>query len=324
MMREQPKASSKDKYFFSLDRSFTISELIDQAEVHLAKLDGSPNPSGVNTLLLLDKIYQQISLNPQLLEEITLSTRYEYIFNQVRKSASLILASFNNIEHLSVEREKHQVNQERWWWYPERILAQRKKTIISKVVRSISIIFILFLVLFLIYNKFVAPPPEVRLRLDHEATVDTFIDNCEYGQALNSVNEALLLYPDYPQFWIKKGILEKIQGDQSSSADAFNQASTLIPREEFLLLRSNAYILFGLNEELLADASEIVQNNPQSAEGYFFQAFAFENLNRVREARDAYEIAFSLAEDQNKSQLAATIKVKQALFLQMFPLPAKE
>jgi len=58
MMREQPKASSKDKYFFSLDRSFTISELIDQAEVHLAKLDGSPNPSGVNTLLLLDKIYQ--------------------------------------------------------------------------------------------------------------------------------------------------------------------------------------------------------------------------------------------------------------------------
>lgn len=81
---------------------------------------------------------------------------------------------------------------------------------------------------------------------------------------------------------------------------------------------------FGLLDDLLSEVDNILAVNPQSAEAYLYRGLVQEVQGQNSEAYKSLEKASILAEDQNKAQLVATIRMRMAMIMQSVAIPTPE
>ena len=315
----------KDKYFHDKSTELSISDSLDGIEAMLARLDGKANPIAEKIFLVMDDIQNRIRLNQMdETEAKKINSQIEYVSSRIRKSAKLLIGAIGGRHKLQEKRKSLSVNDDHWWWFLDDYLDEKRKNRIKRLSLIGVITVVVIGIAAFVYDRFLAPPPEVRQRLSYEASIDNLIEQKDYERAMQVMDEALTLAPDYYPLWIKKGVLAKVLNDPQTEQESYQKAETLTDSmENFYIERSSVYMLFDLFDDILADANSLIEMNPDSAEGYLYIGMVQENRGELSDASQSYEKAAALAEEQDKMQLAATIKVRMAMMMQSIPIPTQ-
>lgn len=315
----------KDRYFHEKNLDLSISDHLDEIEAMLGRLDGNKSPLAEKIFLAMDDIHQRMQTDR--MEEIEvrkINSQLDYISRRIQKSAKLLIKAIGGRNKLKEKRTSFPVNHENWWWYLDEFLDNQRKNGIKRF-GLISIITIIIIgIAAVVYDRFLAPPPEVRQRLTYEATIDNLIEQKDYEGAMQVMDEALSLAPDYYPLLIKKGVLAKVLNEPQTEQESFQKARELSGNlENFYIERSSVYLQFGLFDDIFADASALIELNPDSAEGHLYIGMVQENRGELSAASQSFEKAAALAEAQDKMQLAATIKVRMAMLMQSITIPTE-
>lgn len=318
--------SIKEKYFQNNSGSKSISALLDDIEAILGKLDGTSSPLAEKVLRIMDDIHTQIQLNQRdELEEIKIKTQLNFVSKKLRAMAKVIVKTMGGKKALQEKRKTLRISPEQWWWYLDEYLVLKKKKDLKRIGLIGLILVIVTLILVVVYDQFIAPPPEVRARLEMETSIDNHIELGEYESAMSEIDQALALAPDYYPLWIKKGVLSKVLGNETEEQEAYNTALRYVENMEFFYYeRGSIFMQFGLLDDLLVEADNILSINPQSAEAYLYRGMVQEIRGQNSDAFQSFEKASILAEEQNKTQLAATIRIRMAMIMQSIAIPTPE
>lgn len=313
---------NKEKYFGKSELN-TISSKLDLINSLLPRIDGNPSPLVGQIFKSLDEIFNEMKLlQDNTVEKAKIESQLNYITKRIYASASNLLRSYGGEKALIETRQQRGIPEERWWWYLDHYLKDKRKQALRRngIIALISVLVIAIMVL--IYNQFIAPPPEVRARMDYEDKIDDFIKMGDYVSAMNEIDPALALTPDYYPLWIKKGVLAYVLGDEQTEIQSYEKAMQLSSTPEFFYFeRANIFMQFGLHEEVLADADNLLEINPESAEAFLYQGLVFETRGQFNDAFVAFEKAATFAEEQNKTQLAATVRVRMGMMMQGSVIP---
>lgn len=314
----------KDKYFHKKSEFKSISSALDEIETALGKIDGSQGPIAEKIFNLMDEILEQEKfLHAD--ERLKFQTQYNYISKRIYSAAKLLVKTVGGVAALQEKRKGKGLGSEHWWWYLDHYLDQKRKKGIKRAGVIAVIVMVLIAALSVVYDKFIAPPPEVRARLDYETRIDDYIFAGDYMSAMSEMEKALALAPDYYPLWIKRGVLEKVSGNEAEAQSSFAKAQQLVDNQEYFYYeRANVSMQLGLLDDVLKDADQLLEINAQSAEAYLFRGLVFETRGQNDQAQSAYEKAADLAIDQNKSQLAATIRVRMGMLMQSVSIPTPE
>lgn len=314
---------NKEKYFVKSSELKTINAKLDLVDSLLPRIDGKPSPLVDQIFVYLDEIHNEMKLlQENTVEKAKIESQMKYITNRIFASASILLRSYGGKKALAETRQKRSIPEERWWWYLDNYLKDKRKQSFRRagIIGLISVVVIAIMVL--IYNQFIAPPPEVRARMDYEDKIDDLIAVGDFAGAMNEIEPALALTPDYYPLWIKKGVLAYVLGDEQTEFQSYEKAMQLSSNPEFFYYeRANIFMQFGLYDEVLAEADNLQEINPDSAEAFLFKGLVLETRGQLDEALVAFEKAATLAEEQNKTQLAATVRVRMGMMMQAGAIP---
>jgi tetratricopeptide (TPR) repeat protein len=316
----------KDKYLGKSSELNTINAKLDLVESLIPRIDGKSSPLVEQIFLHMDEIFKEVQLlRKSNVEMAKIDSQINYISNRIYASAKILLKSFGGKKALEEVRQKRQIPEDRWWWYLDHYLINKRKKNLQKVgIVSLLGVVVIAIMVFL-YNQFLAPPPEVLARIEYEEKIDEFIAEADYASAMREIDPALALTPDYYPLWIKKGVLAYVLGDEQTEIQSYEKAKQLSSNPEFFYYeRANIFMQFGLHDEVLAEADYLLEINPDSAEAFLFQGLVLETRGQLDEALDVFEKAATLAEEQNKTQLAATIRVRMGMMMQTGAIPTPD
>lgn len=316
--------TGKEKYFNKNGKFQSINAILDEIETTLGKIDGIQGPPAEKIFSLMDEIAEQEKFI-QKNEKIKYQTQFSYISKRIYSSAKLLIKTIGGVGVLREKRKISGVGSDHWWWYLDHYLADQRKTRIKRSGIIGLIVVVVLIAAAFVYDKFIAPPPEVRARLDYETTIDNYISEGDFGSAMQVMESALDLAPDYYPLWIKRGVLEKALGNEAAAQSSFDTARQFVENPEYYYYeRANVFMQFGLYDDVLEEANLLLEINPQSAEAFLFRGLVYETRGQNDQARSAYEKASALAEEQNKMQLVATIRVRMGMLMQSVSIPTTE
>lgn len=316
--------TGKEKYFHKNDQHKSISSNLDEIETILGKLDGSQSPIAEKIFDIMDDIQEQKKfLHKEEKEKI--ETQLSYVTKRIYLSAKVLLKTIGGKQALQEKRKIKGKNPDHWWWYLDHYLEEKRKRDLQRTGMIGLVMIVVFALLAVIYDRFIAPPPEVRARIDYETRIDDFIYAGDYLSAMTEMEGALALAPDYYPLWIKKGVLAKVLGDEALEQSSYETALQFVENPEYFHYeRASVFMQFGLYDDVLADTDNLLAINAKSAEAYLYRGLVYEMREETSQAYDAFEKAALLAEEQNKNQLVATIRVRMGMLMQSISIPTQE
>ncbi|MBN1430010.1 MAG: tetratricopeptide repeat protein [Anaerolineae bacterium] len=281
------------------EEAFTIPTLFDQITTTLAELQAA----GQNT--------------PGE------SSRFEGASAELQRKAALFLREIGGAGVLQNARSTHKPNPAHWWWYLDHMLVEKRWAQLRRWLVGGVLVVAILVILSLVYQQFLAPDPAVTAYRRHHQSAEALARNGNWEDALNEVERALATLPDNPDGLVLRGILEQKLGQAEEAEELFAVAETRLGgREQLLVVRSEQFLKLDQSEAALADAQELIVLNADSAVGYLFLGQAYANLGNYAEAIAALQEASTLAESQDNPELAASIRVRLAMIIQMIPASA--
>lgn len=316
--------TGKEKYFHKNDQHKSISSNLDEIETILGKLDGSQSPIAERIFDIMDEIQEQKKFLHNDEKEKT-ETQLSYVTKRIYSSAKVLLKTIGGKEVLKEKRKIKGKNPDHWWWYLDHYLEEKKKRDLQRSGMIGLVLLVVFALLVLVYDRYLAPPPEVRARIDYETRIDDFIYSGDYISAMSEMEGALAIAPDYYPLWIKKGVLAKVLGNEAVEQSSYETAQQFVENPEYFYYeRASVFMQFGLYDDVLEDTDNLLAINAKSAEAYLYRGMVYEMRGENSQAYDAFEKAALLAEEQNKNQLVATIRVRMGMLLQSVSIPTQE
>lgn len=314
----------KEKYFQKNDEYKSISSKLDEIETIIGKLDGSQSPIAEKVLDIMDEILEQKNFLCDD-EKVKIETQLSYVTKRIYLSAKVLLKTIGGKHVLKEKRKIKGKNPDHWWWYLDDYLEEKRKRDLQRTGMIGLVMVIVFALLAVVYDRFIAPPPEVRARIDYETRIDDFIYAGDYLSAMSEMEGALAIVPDYYPLWIKKGVLAKVLGNEAIEQSSYETAQQFVENPEYFYYeRASVFIQFGLYDDVLADTDNLLAINAKSAEAYLYRGLVYEMRGETSKAYNAFEKAALLAEEQNKTQLVATIRVRMGMLMQSVSIPTQE
>jgi tetratricopeptide (TPR) repeat protein len=309
---------SADRGTTNVLESMSLNDLLEQIDNGLGKLGKTGGVVPKSILLEMDqansRINDGISNGRELRAEIA---QFEFIGKNLQNYAGLFIKLIGGRQALQQLRMVFKPTEAQWWWFLDKMVDEKRRKNIKKYLIIASAGTAIFIVLMLLYNRFLAPDPITQQRYNLINDAQALMMKADYPAAMIAIDQGLVNSPTDSDLLIYKGVL-LVKLDQVQQAGPyFNQAEKVLGSHENLLLaRSMIYLQMGDPKSTLADAQETIQDNPNSAEGNFYFGKANELLGNNQEALTYYQIAAGLAEQQNKAALTATIKINEAMLLQ--------
>jgi tetratricopeptide (TPR) repeat protein len=208
------------------------------------------------------------------------------------------------------------------------MLAEQRKRRLRKTLITTGIVVGVLAVVTLVYQLFLAPPPEVREAYRLESAGENLAVEGDLRGALSEFEKAAEVLPDQGTHWIWIGVLNDALGEPVEAEEAFERARPLFESEyEYLLQRAQAYSRVGDVDAALADADQAIALDLDSGTGYYVR-------HSIHIAREDYASAYAdleqaaaLAHKAGDVQLEATARVQLAMLIQQMsaaPVPTSE
>jgi len=233
------------------------------------------------------------------------------------RKAHVFLREIGGAKVLEDARRTRRPDPESWWWFADQLVAKRRRDQVRRLLRLGAGVALVLFVLFVLYQRFLAPDPATRQRFEHQNNAENLVIEGDIAGALSEVEQALTVAPGDPYLTVFKGALQQELGQGAASGETFAAAETTFGnREDYLLARAQTYLLLGQPEAAVVDALEVVELNPESAAGYMLLGRAYEQAEDYLEAMFAYEQAIDLAEAQGDFQLVGTARVNVGILMQ--------
>lgn len=298
--------------------SQTLSDLMDEIENDLGDLRyGIGKDKSLAIFAKLDEVKKRLLETSSLTSLQAEWAQFIYIEAKIHNYASTLLHEIGGSKQLDLSRQQVNPLPENWWWFLDTWLNERRKASARRVLMIGSIVIGVLSALVLVYQFFLAPDPATQAKYAHEVGAQQAMINGEFNQALNEINQGLKLAPDDFEFLVLKGVTLQKLGHENEAQDVFMQAEKKINiPEQFLKARALVYLQVSNPQAALLDTQEILKINPESPEAYFYSAQAYQDLNNNTAAYEAYQKASDLAQNQNKTELAAAVRMNMGYLLQ--------
>jgi Tfp pilus assembly protein PilF len=302
-------------------RTRSISNLLDQVESRLGKMTSGSSINGLPVLIEMDEAYLRLKNfngpDDRLMAE---KTQFDYVQTVIRSNMSLLLRNVGGRAQLAALRSQRKPGPDQWWWYLDEQVSQQQRSMMKRFGFTMGSAVVVIALLVVLYQAFLAPDADTLTRLRHQRMAETSLMAGDIDAALIEIEHALQYDPQNVDLLVMQAIGQQLTGDDATAQASFDRLEQLFQsRENFLLQRALFYNQFESAELALADAEEVIAANPQSALGQYYAGMASENLGRYLEALEYYDIAFELANEQNQTTLAATIRMNMGMLMQAIP-----
>jgi tetratricopeptide (TPR) repeat protein len=297
----------------------TIGDELDRVEAKAGKIGMNSAEQAFSILHKLDEIHMRMATIANEQSRRVVETQFEVITTKISKEASAFIRDLGGTGALRKERARVAPSEDRWWWFLDSILAERRKKSFNRGMVSLGTVLVALLVLAGIYQIFLAPDPAVAARYAHEQSARDLMMQGDLQTALEEVDKGLQYAPLDPVLLIIRGVILESLGRDTEAQQAMNQAAKgLESREEFLVTRGQAYSMVGELEKAAVDAAEAIALNPDFAQGHLLAGQVNEMEKNYQQALVDYENAYAAAEKSRQFQMAALARTRMAMLMQVF------
>jgi len=249
------------------------------------------------------------------------AAQLETVSAGLRRKAGTFLREIGGASRLQDARNARRPDPAQWWWFLDQWLADRRRSQLRQLLQWAAVAALLLALLYFIYQRFLAPNPAIVAGLEHQQKADWLAQAGDLAGALNETEQALAAIPRDPEQLVFKGVLQQALGHDAAAEETFAAAEAQVGKEEFLIARSRRYLNLGQAKAALADARAVIELNPNSAMGYLVLGQANEGAGNYAEATDAYTRASTLAQAQNKPEVAVMARMQLGMLMQRPPVP---
>ncbi len=318
--------ADKLKYVKKSSNQKTFDQTLDELDSLIGRLDAKNKTAALRILESMDELHHQFGDQLKLDEEGNpQNSQLGYLYQQIRKQASALINALGGSQFFQAKRLGQEIPKSTWWWYLDEYLEQKRRKSFLRMVKGFAIFAVVLVILIFAYQRWFAPPPEVRARLRFENQASMAIEDGRYTDALAAVEEALQIDPAQFSLWVQRGVLLNRLGEDAEAEQSFEKALALgIDQERYYIERIYNAAQMKMIEQTQQDIDQLLTINPQSAEGYLFQGQLLESQGDTYGAIQAYESASRFAEEQEKIELMTTIRMRLGMLIQSASLPTLE
>jgi len=293
-----------------------LREVLDLTELRVTRLRGS-GPQTLEVLHLLDQIAQGLADLEAIGADVrTEHVRFETVQRQLRRQKSRFLAEAGAA--LQKERAAMQPDRTHWWWFLDEEAARQRGSQLRRTLIWGLVVVVLLVVAGLIYDRFIAPPPQVRQAFQHSTRGESLVEEGDLQAALAEFESAVALTPDDPDLWLWQGMIHFKLNELDDAQVAFDTARSLCETDfDFLLGRSMTYLRVGEITAASADVEQAIAQNPQVGHGYYVRASVAMEQGDYAAAVADLEQAAELANAAGDIQLEAAARTQRAMVLQL-------
>ena len=306
--------------------SSNLGSLLDQIESLQGKIGLGFGKGAIEILSLLDLADDRLKkIQENGVPFPSEEAQYAAIIELYRSQAAQLIRDAGGIHAIEKAREQANPSELQWWWWPERIVSQKRSVSLKKTIKSGAIILCILVVLAIVYQLFLRPDPKLLAAQEAAQSAEQVGSTGDPQKAFALVEAGLKAAPNDADLLILKGcLLTILSSNDQETKTVFNQAEKAIGNHEtYMLARGQTFLM--LNELDLAkqDIQQLIQEMPKSARAYLILGQIFESQQNTSEAYSTYEKASALATDSNDSVVAAQARIKMGMLMQsmgLFPV----
>jgi len=293
-----------------------VREVLGKAERLVPNLRGA-GPQVLELLYLLDQVTEALAeLEAAGTDVRAERARFETVQRQLRRRQQRFLAEAGAA--LQEERAAVQPDQARWWWFLDEESARQRRHQLRRGLTWGLVAMLLLALAYLVYDRFIAPPPQVRQAFRHSTRGESLIEEGNLRAALAEFEAAAALIPDDPDFWLWQGVIHFELNELDDAQVAFDTARSLHETDfDFLLNRSMAYLRVGDLVAASTDIEQAIAENPQEGCAYYVRASIATGQGDYAVAVADLEQAADLARAVGDTQLEATARAQRAMVIQL-------
>jgi tetratricopeptide (TPR) repeat protein len=293
-----------------------VREALDKAERLVSNLRGA-GPQVLELLHVLDQGADGLAkLEAAGVDVRAERVRFETVQRQLRRRQGLFLAEAGAA--FREERTAVQPERGRWWWFLDKAVARQRVHRLRRWLVGILIAAAVLWGTWWAYDRFIAPPPQVRQAFQHRASGEALVEEGDLRAALAEFEAAAALTPDNPEPWTWQGVIHFELGQVDDAQVAFEAARSLHGTDfDFLLERGMAYLRVGDLPAASADAEQAIVERPDSGHGHYLRAVIATERGDYRAAVADLERAAELAQSAGDARLEAAARTQRALVIQL-------
>ena len=292
-----------------------LRELLDEAEQSVGNL-AKTGPQVLGLLHLIDRTVDTlVELETNGVDVRAERVRMETIQRQLGRQQRRFVVEAGVA--YGETRAAVQPDATRWWWFLDEAVAQQRRDRIRRTSRWGLALAVVCVVMWLVYDRFIAPPPEVREAYQLSVSGENLVETGDLRAALDAFKAATALTPDDPKMWTWQGVLHTKLGEEEEAQAAFDEAYSLYGTEaSFLLDRSIAYVRLGDLDAASDDVEQVIADDPQLGWAYYVRSGLNVERGDCFAASADLEQAAELANEAGETQLEALARTQRAMVLQ--------
>jgi tetratricopeptide (TPR) repeat protein len=293
-----------------------VRKALDEAEVGVSRVRGA-GPRVLKLLHLLDLADDALAeLEASDVDVRAERVRFETVQRQLGNQMRRFVAEAG--QSLHEERAAVRPDQARWWWFLDEAVARQRGRRLRRGLIGIAVAAFLLTAAALAYDRFIAPPPEVREAYQLGVQGQALVEEGDLRAALKEFGAAIALTPDDPDPWIWSGVIHTQLGELEDAQVAFEKARSLYDSDlDFLLERGLAYVRVRDLDAASADAERAIREYPDLGYPYYLRASIGTEAGDYAAAVADLEQAAELAQANGNTQLEATARTQRAMVIQL-------
>jgi Flp pilus assembly protein TadD len=294
-----------------------LRDLLDKAERELPVLSSSSIESYLVRMDEIAALFDELGADTELRTE---ETRWQDLQQRLTARAGDVVKFAGAAGGMAALRRAHPPA-EAPWWHLDAHVAERRARTLKRTLVTLAVIGAVLLAVAFIYQRFLAPPPEVVQLYETLSQVERYAMDRNWPEALTTAETLLATRPDEPELLLWAGVIAEQLGDDGKAQGYLDRARQQMgdPLRFWTALgmrRMQAGDIDGAEAASLA-ALEVNAEEPQV---YFILANVAEARGQVPEAVTFYERAAALADETNP-QMAVVSKVRMGMLMQQLIPP---
>lgn len=212
----------------------------------------------------------------------------------------------------------------RWWWYlDEQVAAKRWRRLKWAVAVALAAVILLGL-LYVLYDRFLAAPPNVRQANSLVFHGEKAAIEGDVTRAVEQFERATVLDPENAEAQLWLGVLYQMTGSADQAPTAFGRAQALLNDQvAFWFQRGVLYLALNDNDAASKDALSLIELVPGRPEGYFLLGSVAEKSGDLAAARDSFQKAAELADETGAVEMEVTARIRLGTVLQQLGIPSE-